>query len=43
MSICPIPGDINFDDLVKITIVKSILSHFKINKYLIRRYFETIF
>lgn len=41
MSICPIPGDINFDDLVKITIVKSILSHF--NKYLIRRYFETIF
>lgn len=43
MSICPIPGDINFDDLVKITIVKSILSHFKINKYLVRQYFETIF
>lgn len=43
MSICPIPGDINFDDLVKMTITKLILSHFRINKYLVRKYFETIF
>lgn len=48
MSICSIPGDVNFDYLLKLhmpdfSIVKSLFFPFGINKYLAGKYLETIF